>query len=110
MDYTLTKNDKDYIWQVVHHAAESNGGYHHLFSTPLEFSENSDRVQFNWPMWMRAIKAYIQSRYGEEAAKMLLLDILAEVYDPQKYQAYLEREQTKNVIDSNSNFQFKHKA
>ncbi len=110
MDYTLTNDDKDYIWQVVHHAAESSGGYHQLFATPLEFSESSNRVQFNWPVWMRAIKAYITSRYGEDAAKKMLLDILSEVYDPQKYRRYIERQKARKFIAEHTNFHFKQKA
>jgi len=91
MDVELTAKDLDYIWQVVHHAVDNLGGYHQLFASPLEVSESSDRVVFNWPVWMRAIKAYMTSQYGEKTAEKLLLPILSEVYNPQKYQEYLDR-------------------
>ncbi len=92
MDIKLTSQDKDYIWKIVHHAAESVGGYHQLFASPLEFSEGDNRIQFNWPVWMRAIKVYVISQYGEKALDTLLLDILSEVYNPEKYHQYLNRE------------------
>jgi hypothetical protein len=94
MSIQLTEKDKDMIWQIVHHAAETMGGYHHLFASPLEFSEDDNRIQFNWPVWMRAIKAYIVSQYGTKALDLLLLDILAEVYNPEKYRCYLEQKLT----------------
>jgi hypothetical protein len=95
MSIQLTDKDRDMIWQIVDHAAESMGGFHHLFASPLEFSEDDNRIQFNWPVWMRAIKAYIISQYGEKSLDLLLLDILAEVYDPQKYQRFLEQKKHK---------------
>ena len=91
MELHLSEQDKSYIWQVVHHAAESMGGYEQLFASPLEFNESGDRVKFNWPVWMRAIKAYIISRYGESGCEKLLLTVLSEVYNPENYRAYLAK-------------------
>ncbi len=91
MDVKLTEEDKNTIWQIVHHAAEGMGGYHQLFASPLEFSEDDNRVHFNWPIWMRAIKAYVINQYGEKALEFLLLDILAEIYNPENYRRYLNR-------------------
>ncbi|MCO7226798.1 hypothetical protein [Pleionea sp. CnH1-48] len=90
MEQQLTQKDRDYIWQIVHHAAQSVGGYDHLFSSPLNFSEDNNRIHFDWPVWMRAIKAYITSQYGEDSVDSRLIEILAEVYDPGKYRNYLE--------------------
>lgn len=101
MDYELKAKDIDYIWQVVHHAASSAGGYHNLFATPLEFDENDNRIHFKWPVWMRAIKAYIVTAYGNECLDKLLLSILAEIYNPEKYQQYLDRQQTIELMDEN---------
>ena len=97
MEYRLTDGDKHYIWQVVRHAAEQSGGYHQLFSMPLDFAEADNKIEFNWPVWIRAIKVYISSRYGDEALKHLLLEILAEVYNPESYRQHIE----KAAINSN---------
>ncbi len=108
MDVQLTQNDKNTIWQIVHHAAEGMGGYHQLFASPLEFSEDKNRVQFNWPIWMRAIKAYVISQYGEKALENLLLDILAEIYNPENYRRYLNRleQQAIKPAANESSFRF----
>ncbi|NVJ52002.1 MAG: hypothetical protein HWE13_04370 [Gammaproteobacteria bacterium] len=106
MDIELSQQDLDYIWQVVDHAAQNLGGYHQLFASPLELTDSDDRVVFNWPVWMRAIKAYIHSQYGEKASEQLLLPILTEVYNPQKYQDYQQRKTQSQPLVSNAPIQF----
>jgi len=86
----LSKDDKAYIWQVVHHAVEKAGSHANLFANRLEFFEESGRIRFNWPVWMHAIKGYLSYQYGEKQADGLLLDILREVMSEANYQAYLE--------------------
>lgn len=99
MDYRLTGGDKHYIWQVVKHAADQAGGYHQLFSMPLNFAESNNKIEFNWPVWMRAIKVYISSRYGDDALKHLLLEILAEVYNPENYRQHIDKTTTNSKLE-----------
>ncbi len=89
MSLELTQQDKDTIWQIVDHAVNKVDGYHQLFSTPLEFSEDNNRVTFNWPTWMRAIKVYLVSQYGVEKTELLTYQVLSEVYNPEKYRQYV---------------------
>ncbi len=89
MDANLTQDDIRYIWQVLHQSAKSVGGYEKLISAPLEFFEDNNRVQFKWPVWMRDIKSYLSDKYQEDTLDTMLIDVFAEIYNPQNYETYL---------------------
>ena|GEM_PF-3439618 len=85
----LTQNDKDYIWQVVEHAADKAGSYANLFANRIEFFETTGRIKFDWPSWMLPVKDYLIEKYGKKSADALLLSILREVMAEPNYSAYL---------------------
>lgn len=87
MPQTLTLHDQDFIWQVVIRAAEKRGGHSELFSAPLEFEDDGQRIRFHWPEWMQEIRTYVSAKYGDKDAQALLLDIFTEVMSKEKFDA-----------------------
>jgi hypothetical protein len=89
----LTKEDKNYIWRVVDHAVDKAGSHSKLFANRLEFFEESGRIRFNWPVWMQAIRGYLNYQYGEKKTDTMLAGILREVMSESNYSAYLRQTQ-----------------
>lgn len=83
----LTNSDQDFIWQVVLRAADRRGGHAELFSTPLEFEDDGQRIRFHWPDWMQEIRSFICAKYGEKDAQGLLLEIFTEVMSKDQFDA-----------------------
>ena len=93
----LTAEDKSYIWRVVDHAVEKAGSHSKLFANRLEFFEESGRIRFHWPVWMHAIRGYLNYQYGERQADTMLVNILREVMSEPNYRAYLRQSQDGSV-------------
>lgn len=97
MAVELTPEDKVFIWRVVDHAVEKAGSHAQLFANRLEFFEESGRIRFHWPVWMHAIKGYLNYQYGEKKTDALLLSILREIMSEPNYHAYLRQMQDGSV-------------
>ncbi|MCW8877791.1 MAG: hypothetical protein OQJ89_10470 [Kangiellaceae bacterium] len=91
MAVELTPEDKVFIWRVVDHAVEKAGSHAQLFANRLEFFEESGRIRFHWPVWMHAIKGYLNYQYGEKKTDAVLLSILREIMSEPNYHAYLRQ-------------------
>ena len=91
MTLELSPEDRDYIWQVVHHAVEIAGSHANLFANRLEFFEESGRIRFNWPAWMDSIRGFLEIKYGHNKANSLLFSILREIMAEPNYLAYKKR-------------------
>jgi hypothetical protein len=97
MALEMTQEDRKFIWRVVDHAAIKAGSHAKLFSNRLEFFEESGRIKFHWPVWMHAIKGYLNYQYGEKKTDAMLLTILREVMSEPNYDAYLRQSQDGTV-------------
>ena len=97
MAVELTPQDKVFIWRVVDHAVEKAGSHAQLFANRLEFFEESGRIRFHWPVWMHAIKGYLNYQYGEKKTDAMLLSILREIMSEPNYHAYLRQMQDGSV-------------
>ncbi|TQV86884.1 hypothetical protein [Aliikangiella coralliicola] len=93
MALEITPQDRAYIWRVVDHAVEKAGSHAKLFANRLEFFEESGRIKFHWPVWMHAIKGYLNYQYGEKKTDAMLLSILREIMAEPNYTAYLKQSQ-----------------
>lgn len=91
MTHELTHKDKEFIWKVVDHAVEKAGSHSNLFANRLDFFDESGRIRFRWPVWMEAIKGYLEYQYGEKKADTFLMSILREVMSEPNYHAYLRK-------------------
>ena len=88
MPQLMTTTDQEFVWNVVLRAAAKRGGHAELFSTPLEFEDDGQRIRFHWPDWMQEIRTYVTAKYGEKDAQGLLLDIFTEVMSKDKFEAH----------------------
>jgi len=93
----LTSEDRRYIWRVVDHAVEKAGSHSKLFANRLEYFEESGRVRFQWPVWMHAIRGYLNYQYGEKQTENMMVSILREVMSENNYRVYLRQSQNGKV-------------